>query len=139
VKVQGDFSGPFAIRWSRQGSSTQHIAIIDHILVGITAQGTQAEAYALLEKTVREFFPNRGIVLTPEMGYADAIYWVGQFLFLVGRNAGLKLHVRAVRGYDEHQRQHVATGFTQPSAVLVWDGVSETRLDLAEGVKLIEI
>jgi hypothetical protein len=119
------------MRWQRQGESSMSVAIIDHILVGLEAGGTQEEAYAQLHKFVHEFFLNRAIVLTPAMGYADAIFWVGQFLFLVGRNAGLKLHVRAVRGYDERQRQHVARGFTEPNkAVQLYDQAFVKLIDI---------
>ena len=109
--VSATFFGPYVMRYKLEGAGDWSILIVSNIDATLTAKGTAIDVYATLDKTVTAYFPNRGIVLPVDMQYTDGVYWTGQFLEYVAKNAVLNLQVISVTGRTESGQSHTATVF----------------------------
>lgn len=127
--VTATFTGPFVMRYRAESANEWAILVSTGITATLTYKGTAEEANAALRDQVARYFRNRGIVLTDAMQYTDAVYWTGQFLEYVARDAGLSLQVSSVTGVAESGAMHTATGFDK----------AEARGEGAPGVKLIDL
>lgn len=103
--------GPYVMRYRSEAGSDWAILVVTSLTATLTYKGTADEASAALKDQVGRYFRNRGIVLPVEMQYTDAVWWTGQFLEYVAKDAGLSLQVLSVTGVTESQASHTATGF----------------------------
>ena len=96
---------------------------------------------------VRDYFRSRAIVIRSQDDYMDAIYWVGQFLEYVTRNAGKPIQVLEVEGRDQAGRKGSVTTFDRADIETIYkamplDGsgtiqLSPTPTNLPKGIQLI--
>ena len=111
-----------------------------------TAGVRSEQLYDETLQSVRDYFRSRAIVIRDQDDYMDMIYWVGQFLEYVTRNAGKGVQVLEVQGRDRAGRKGSVTTFDRASPEMYYrldasdDGlyiVQEIFPNLPEGVQLI--
>lgn len=111
TSVTATFSGPFAMRYRRESEQDWSILIVSEFSATITGEETPDALFSILEKNIRGYFPNRGIVLTDVMSYTDAVYWTGQFAEYAFKQAGLRIQVSGVTGHSESGARHSESVF----------------------------
>lgn len=104
------------MRYRLESQSDWSIIYVSDIKVSAEGSGSPEELFDQVSQFVNGYFNNRGIVLTDEMGYTDAVWWTGQFLEYIARNEGLAIQVSSVQGQDEYGRSTIQVGFDRATA-----------------------
>ena len=136
----------FFMPYRRESDKDFTFIYIPSLTVTRTAGTPSDQIYDETLALVRDYFRSRAIVIRDQDDYMDMIYWVGQFLEYVTRNAGKGVQVLEVQGRDQAGRKGSVQVFDRAAVAMYYRldsteegffSVKEVFDNLPEGIQLI--
>lgn len=108
-------NGGYSILWKYSNSKDKYLLNIDSLIISITDEEKSPKLWDSLSMFLEDVYFNgrRTVVISDSYDEEDALYWVGKFIEVVGKNEGLNLQVLQIEGTTSSHRSYLIKDFSR--------------------------